>query len=120
MVRRLKTDPNGIVHAGVEILAKKPLSVWLRTLGKGAEKASNWESSSGSFEYDYLPTILLPDAHNSYVNATMLMESGSFVLGSIYQMMMGEKSREIKLTSLLAEGEDYEQVSFEWLKPENG
>ena len=120
MVRRLKTDPKGIMHAGVEILAKKPLSVWLRTLGKGAEKVSNWESSSGSFEYDYLPAILLPDACNSYVNATMLIESGSFVLGSIYQMMIGEKSREIKLAGLLAEGEDYEQVSFEWLSPEHG
>jgi hypothetical protein len=32
-------------------------------------------------------------------------------------MMMGEKSRDIKLTSLLAEGEDYEQVSFQWLNP---
>ena len=120
MVRRLKTDPKGIVHAGVEILAKKPLSVWLRTLGKGAEKVSNWESSSGSFEYDYLPAILLPDVYNSYVNATMLIESGSFVLDSIYQVMMGEKSREIKLTGLRAEGEDYEQVSFEWLNPEQG
>lgn len=81
---------------------------------------SNWESSSGSFEYDYLPTILLPDAYNSYVNATMLMESGSFVLGSIYQVMMGKNSREIKLTGLLAEGEDYEQVSFEWLNSAQG
>jgi len=77
-------------------------------------------SSSGSFEYDYLPAILLPDAHNSYVNATILIESGNFVLGNIYQVMMGEKSREIKLTGLLAEGEDYEQVSFEWLKHGQG
>jgi hypothetical protein len=28
---------------------------------------------------------------------------------------MGQESRDIKLTKLLAEGEDYEQVSFEWL-----
>lgn len=115
MIRRIKTDPKGIVHAGVEILAKKPLSVWLRTLGKGAEKVSNWESSSGSFDYDYLSAILLPDAYNSYLTATMLIESGNFVPDNIYQVMMGEKSREIKLTGLLAEGEDYEQVSFEWL-----
>lgn len=117
MIRRLKTDPKGIVHGGIEILAKKPLSVWLRTLGKGAEKVSNWESSSGSFEYDYLPAILLPDALNSYMNATMLMESGNFAPGTLYQVMMGEKSREIRLTGLLAEGEDYEQVSFKWLNP---
>lgn len=117
MIRRLQTDPKGAVHVGIEILAKKPLSVWLRALGKGTEKASNWETSSGSFEYDYLPVILLPDAYNSYVNATMLMESDSYVPDNIFEMMMGEKSRDIKLTSLLAEGEDYEQVSFQWLNP---
>ena len=115
MVRRLHTDPKGAVHVGIEMLAKKPLSVWLRTLGKGTEKVSNWETSSSSFEYDYLPAILLPDASNSYVNATMLMESGSYVPETIYEVMLGEKSRDIKLTDLLAEGEDYEQVSFQWL-----
>lgn len=117
MIRRLHTDPKGTVHVGIEILAKKPLSVWLRVLGKGAEKASNWETSSGSFGYDYLPVILLPDVHNSYVNATMLMESGNYAPDNIYEMMMGEKSRDIKLTSLLTEGEDYEQVNFQWLNP---
>jgi len=120
MIRRLHTDTShtgtrGAVHVGIEMLAKKPLSVWLRTLGKGAEKVSNWETSSSSFEYDYLPAILLPDASNSYANATMLMESGSYVPETLYQVMLGEKSRDIKLTGLLAEGEDYERVSFRWL-----
>lgn len=119
MVRRLHTDAGNKVHAGIEILAKKPASVWLRALGKGAEKASNWETSSGSFKYSYLPAILLPDAHNSYLDATMLMEPGSYVHGNIYQAMMGEKSRDLKLTRLIAEGEDYEQVGFEWLAGNN-
>lgn len=114
-IRRLHTDDKGQVRVGLDVLAKKPLSVWLRALGKGAEKASNWETSSGSFEYDYYPVILLPDAQNSYRHATMLMESGRYANGNIYQVMMGEKSRDIKLTSLIAEGEDYEQVGFEWL-----
>ncbi len=114
-IRRLHTDDKGEVHVGLDVLAKKPLSMWLRALGKGAEKASNWESSSGSFAYDYYPVILLPDEQHSYKHATMLMESGRYVNGNIYQAMMGEKSRDIKLTSLIAEGEDYEQVGFEWL-----
>lgn len=116
MIRRLHTDAQGKVHVGIELLAKKPASVWLRVLGKGADLVSHWETSSGSFSYDYLPAILLPDEHNAYLNATMLMESGSFVADALYQMMMGEKSRDIKLTRLIAEGEDYEQVKFEWLK----
>jgi len=37
------------------------------------------------------------------------------VADAIYQMMMGEKSRELKFTKLLAEGEDFEQVAFEWM-----
>jgi len=115
MIRRLHTDADGKVHVGIELLAKRPASVWLRVLGKGAERVSNWETSSGSFSYDYLPVILLPDEHNAYLNATMLMESGRFVADALYQVMMGEKSRDIKLTRLLAEGEDYEQVGFEWL-----
>ncbi len=118
LIRRIQTDHKGMVHVGIEFLAKKPLSVWLRTLGKGAEKVSNWESSSGSFEYDYLPAILLPDANNSYANATMLMESGKYVSEAIYQVMMGEKSRDIRLTGMLEEGEDFEQVSFQWLDPQ--
>lgn len=115
MIRRIHTDRQSKVHVGIEILAKKPLSVWLRSLGKGAERASNWETSSGSFAYDYLPVILLPDAQNSYMNATMLMESKSYVAGCIHEAMMGEKSHNIELTSLLAEGDDYEQASFRWL-----
>jgi hypothetical protein len=115
MLRRLHTDATGKVHVGMELLAKRPASVWLRVIGKGAERASNWETSSGSFAYDYIPVILLPDEQNAYLHATMLMESGRFVADAIYQMMTGDKSRDIKLTRLLAEGEDYEQAAFEWL-----
>jgi len=115
VIRRLHGDHQGIMHVGIEILAKKSLSVWLRVLGKGAERVSNWETSSGSFQYDYYPAILLPDAHNSYIKGTMLLESGNYVPGKIYEVMLGEKSREIELTGLLAEGEDYEWVTFRWL-----
>ena len=115
VIRRIHTDADSNVHLVVAIIAKKPLSIWLRALGKGAEKASNWETSSGSFEYSYVPVILLPDARNSYLNATMLMESGAFVPGNFYHALMGEKSRELKLSKLIAEGEDYEQIGFEWV-----
>ena len=115
-IRRLHTDPKGAMHVGIEMFAKKPLSVWLRTLGKGAEKVSAWETGSGSFAYDYLSVILLPDVNNSYAHASMLMEPGGYVPDTIYEVMLGEKSGNIKLTGLLAEGEDYEQVGFQWLK----
>lgn len=120
MIRRLHTDESGKVHVGIELLTKRPASVWIRVLDKGAERVSNWESSSGTFSYDYLPVILLPDAQNSYLHATLLMESGKFVADTQHQMMMGEKSRDIRLKQLLAEGEDFEQVGFEWLAETRG
>ncbi|MBI4808874.1 MAG: hypothetical protein HY799_08015 [Nitrosomonadales bacterium] len=113
-IRRIHTDADNNVHLVVGIIAKKPLSIWLRALGKGAEKASNWETSSGSFQYTYLPAILMPDAQNSLRNATLLMETGAFVPGNFYQALMGDNSRDIKLVRLMAEGEDYEQVGIEW------
>jgi hypothetical protein len=115
MVRRVRADKLGKVHVGIFILTKKPLAVWVRILGKGAERVSDWQSSSGSFSYDFLPVILLPDAQNSYTNATMLMESMKFVPDSLYEAMTGEKSHNLKLTKLLAEGDDYEHVSFQWI-----
>lgn len=116
MIRRIHTDTENTVRLVIALLARKPLSIWLRALGQGAEKASNWETSSGSFQYTYLPAILLPDAQNSYHRATMLLEPGAFVPDNEYQALMGEKSREVKLKSLLAEGEDYEQIAFEWVE----
>jgi hypothetical protein len=115
VIRRLKTDKEGIVHVGIEVLAKKSLSVWLRVLGKGAERVSNWETSSGTFKYDYFPAILLPDAQNSYLNATLLLETGCYGEGKVFEVMLGEKSRDIELTTLEVEGEDYELVKFRWL-----
>jgi len=120
-IRRLKADAHGHIHFGMEILARKPLSVWLRTLGtdqgKRVELMPNWESSSGSFTYDYLPALLLPDAQNAYLDATLLLESGKFVMSRIHEVMVGEQSRTIKLTALLAEGDDYEQAALEWIDP---
>lgn len=57
----------------------------------------------------------LPDAHNS--SSMPACSWSAFVPGNFYQALMGEKSREIKLTHLLAEGADYEQVGFEWVEP---
>jgi hypothetical protein len=115
VIRRLHTDNDKIVHVGMEILGRKSLAIWLRVLGRGAERVSNWETSSGSFKYDYFRAILLPDAQNSYAHATILLESGSYGAGKVYEVMLGEKSRDIELTGLLAEGEDYELVEFSWL-----
>ena len=114
-IRRLHADHPDLMHVGLEIMGKKPLAVWLRVLGSGVERVSNWETSSGSFKYDYYPAILLPDEHNSFMKATMLLETGSYAPNKIYEIMLGEKSKELELINLRAEGEDYEWVEFRWM-----
>ena len=118
MIRRLFTDIEKKVHVGIQLLSKYPASVELFVLGKGAEDQFNWETDSGLFATEYLPAILLPDANKSYTNATMLMESGHFVSGAIYQIVLDGQSRHIKITKLLAESKDYEHVEFEWMMQE--
>lgn len=115
MIRRLKIGADGLMQVGIEILAKKPLSVLLRIPKHGAEKVFQWDVGIETNKYKDLPVILLPDTNNSYANATMLMESGSYVSNVVYELMMGEKNRNIKLTRLLEEGGDYERVSFSLL-----
>lgn len=114
VIKRLETDAEEKIRVGIQMLTKKPLSVWLRSLGKGKDLVSNWESSSGSFKYTYLAAILIPDMQDSYKQATMLMESGGYMAEGMYEVMMGEKNNNIKLTELLTEGADYEHIKFQW------
>jgi len=119
MIRRLRTCNDKKINVGIQLLSKYPASVELLILGKGAEDQFNWETDSGLFAIEYLPVILLPDASKSYINATMLMEAGHFVLGGVFQIVVEEQSRHIKITKLLAKSEDYEHVEFEWMKEES-
>lgn len=111
MVRRLKTGKDGDTQVGIEILAKKPLAVWLRMPNRNAGKGFEWEAGLATSVRKSKPAILLPDTNNSYANATMLVESGSFAANEEYELKMGKTSI-VKLTGLLEEGEDYERVSF--------
>ncbi|NOU00336.1 MAG: hypothetical protein HOO95_02005 [Gallionella sp.] len=112
MIRRLKIGSDDFMQFGIEILAKKPLAVLLRAQNLNADKGLEWEVGVEMTIRKALRVILLPDSNNSYANATMLMASGNFLLGAVYELMLGEKNRNIKLTGLLEEGGDYERVSF--------
>lgn len=112
IVRRM--DAVGGLHCGIRIFSKRPVSVWLRVLGAGEHQADNWASSTGSFSYDYMRAIMLPDALKSHDHPVMILENKSFVPGQLCEVMMGEHSRHIKLVEFLEEGEDYVRAAFEW------
>lgn len=113
-IRRLSTDAHGISHCGIQVLSKKPMSVWLRVIGKEGSEASNWESSTGSFTYEYLRAVLLPDALKSHDHPVMLLEPSRFVPGQICELMVGERTRLIRLAEFIEHGSDYTRVAFAW------
>ncbi len=112
IVRRM--DAGHGLRCGIRIFSKRPVSVWLRVLGAGEHQAANWETSTGSFSYDYLRAIMLPDALKSHDHPVMILEKKTYVPGQLCEMMMGAHSRHIKLVEFLEEGEDYVRAAFEW------
>jgi hypothetical protein len=118
IIRRM--DADNALHCGIRIFSKRPVSVWLRVLGAGEHRAANWETSTGSFAYDYLRALMLPDALKSHDHPVMILENNTYVPGQVCEVMMGEHSRHITLVEFLEEGEDYVRAAFEWQQPGKG
>ncbi len=117
IVRRLDSSAAGAARCGLQILSKKPISVWLRVLGREGQQVSNWETSSGAFSYEYSRAIVLPDAPKADNRPVLLLEGGKFVPEQICEIVMGEHSRHIKLAEFLEQGSDYLRAAFDWMSP---
>jgi hypothetical protein len=115
-IRRLQRDPHDHVHAGIEIFSKKPLSVYLRGIGEGAERAENWQTSSGSFRFTYLNALILVEGATSGTSPEILLKRDGFIPGIQYEVMMGGESPHVRLEELLERGDDYDRVRVTWLK----
>ena len=117
IIRRLDSSAAGASSCGLQILSKKPISVWLRVLGREGQEVSNWETSSGSFSYEYTRAIVLPDASKVEGRPMLLLEGGKFVPEQMCELIMGENSRHIKLADFLDQGSDYLRTTFAWMAP---
>jgi len=115
-IRRMQRDAHEHVHAGIEILSKKPLSVYLRGIGEGAERAENWQTSSGSFRFTYINALILGDSSTPGANPDTLLKRESFNPGIQYEVLMGGETPHVRLEELLERGEDYDRVRVTWLK----
>lgn len=114
IIRRLDAADAARLHCGLWIMSKKPISVFLRVIGTEAQKASNWETSSGGFEYRYMRALMLPDAPKAHEHPVMLIERQEVGMGELCEIMLGEHTRHIQLLELMEEGADYMRVAFAW------
>jgi hypothetical protein len=114
IIRRLDAEEAGRLHCGLWIISKRPIAVFLRVIGTESQKASNWETSSGGFDYRYMRALMLPDAPKSRDHPVMLIERQEVGMGETCEVMVGEHSRLIQLLELIEEGADYMRVAFVW------
>jgi hypothetical protein len=115
-IRRMQRDAHEHVHAGIEILSKKPLSVYLRGIGEGAERAENWQTSSGSFRFTFLNALILGESAATGGNPEILLKRDGFNPGIQYEVLMGGQTPHVRLEELIERGEDYDRVRVAWLK----
>jgi hypothetical protein len=118
VIRRLVRDEQDHVHAEFEIVSKKPLSVYFKGLGEGAEKAENWQTSSGSFEFTFVNALILNGNAASDASEEILLKRETFNPGMTYEALMGDPPPFVRLEELIARGEDYDRVRIAWLKRE--
>ncbi len=118
VVRRLFGGELNDEFAGIELLAKEAASGWLRTVDVRTLLADNWATSSGSFVYDYMNVILLVVAKAPRQHE-LLAERDTFVVGAIYEAMVGDNPHYLRFDELLERGEDFDRVRFTWLAPES-
>ena len=95
------------------------MAVWLRVLGSRDAKVSDWETTSGSFAYDYLHAVMLTDHAKAENRPVLLLEKNRFAPDQIYEMMVGDKSRHVILKQFVEQGEDYDLGSFDWYQPQD-
>lgn len=118
VIRRIQRDEQDHVHAEFEIIAKKPLSLYFRGIGQGAEKAENWQTSSGSFEFTFVNALVLNDNAVASTGHEILLKREIFSPGVTYEVLMGDPPPFVRLEELLERGEDYDRVRVTWLKGE--
>ncbi|HXV10433.1 MAG TPA: hypothetical protein VD839_06485, partial [Burkholderiales bacterium] len=90
VIRRLQRDEQDHVHAEFEIASKKPLSVYLKGIGEGAEKAENWQTSSGSFEFTFVNALILNGSATTDESHEILLKRDVFIPGITYEVLMGD------------------------------
>ncbi|MGH9576438.1 MAG: hypothetical protein ACRD3R_03290, partial [Terriglobales bacterium] len=99
-IRRMQRDPHDHVHAGIEVFSKKPLSVYLRGIGEGAERAENWQTSSGSFRFTYLNALIMGENSGSGTSPDILLTRDGFNPGIQYEVLMGGETPHVRLEEL--------------------
>ena len=107
------------MHVDIAVFSRKPLVASLRVLGKGDEDEADWETLTGGFASNYVSAILLPDVSQAVGKLNLLLPPEGCKARRVYEAMVGEPSRYLRILQLLKRGNHYARAAFEWIsKPQ--
>jgi hypothetical protein len=119
VIRRMHAELGKSMHVDIAVFSRKPLVMSLRALGKGDEEGAAWETLTGGFASNYVTAILLPDVSKAVGKLFLLLPPEGWKAGRVYEAIVGEPSRYLRISQLLKRGDDYVRAAFEWMsKPE--
>jgi len=113
-IRRTHADVDKSMHVDIGCISRKPLAVSLKPQAKGAGDAE-WEASAGTFAFVKVDAVLMPDASEATGTQNVLLPPDAWKQGRVYEAMLAEGPRELKLVRVLQRGEDFVRAAFEWL-----
>jgi len=114
-IRRMHAEVGKPAHVDIALLSRKPLAVALRAQAKGIGEGAGWEASSETSAHQFVSAVLLPDASQSLGTPILLLPLEGWREGWVYEAVMDETSRQLRILHVLQRGEDFVRVAFEWL-----
>ncbi len=114
VIRRTHADIDKSTHVDIQLISRKPAAVSLRPQAKGSPGGADWKASAGTFAFVNVNAILLPDASQADP-PHLLLPPESWKEGRVYEAMLDEGRRDLRLIRVLQRGEDFVRAAFEWL-----
>ncbi len=105
VIRRLRRDGAARLIAGIECLAGLPVCAQVKTLQKLEDKP--WAELKETGGHGFIDAVLL-----SGTNAELLLPPGTFTPDGCLRLVVEGRSRNVRMTTLVGGGDDYERVAF--------
>jgi len=120
VIRRTHADIDKSTHVDIGLLSRKPESISLRPQANAGPGGAEWNASAGTFAFVKVDAILLPDASQGTGTPNLLLLPETWKEGRVYEAMLAEGKRDLRLVRLLQRGEDFVRAAFEWLPAADG
>jgi hypothetical protein len=120
VIRRTHADIGKDAHIDIALVSRNPVGVSLRPQARGSPGGADWDASAGTFAFVNVSAILLPDASQAAGTPHLLLPPESWQEGRVYESMLAEGPRDLRLVRALQRGEDFVRAAFEWLPAGDG